>query len=168
MTEAADTPEPKASGDATIDPIRALALENAALVLRLRGEQIPQHVGMAAASRALAIDLPRVLMAQVEADLKSGALAQRWEAARARAAEPSAGIHIEPTLAAVVMFLGEQSKTAARYLSVRGEEWASDAYRLEGQAGALETQSERLLRAAAPARAPADAKAAEESATTGS
>ncbi len=65
------------------------------------------------------------------------------------------------------MFLGEQSKTAARYLSVRGEEWTSDAYRLEGQAGALETQSERLLGAAGPAQGPADASAAAESATTG-
>jgi len=168
MTEPADAPTPPASGDVAPDPIRALALENAALVMRLRGTQIPQHVGMTAAARALAVDLPRVLMAQVEADLKSGALAQRWEAARAHAAEPSSGIDVEPTLAAVVILLGEQSKASARYLAVRGEEWASDAYRLEGQAGALETQAERLMRAATPAKVPDEAKVAEESATKGS
>jgi hypothetical protein len=156
MTEAADTPP------ASADLVRALAAENAALALRLRGAQIPQHVGMAAAARALAIDLPRVLMAQVEVDLESGALTKRWQEAQERAKEPSAGIDVDPQLAAVVMLLAEQTKTAARYLSVRGDEWASDAYRLEGQASALETQSERLLRAATPARA------AEESAPTGS
>jgi short subunit fatty acids transporter len=140
MSESADT-------QAAPDPIRSLAAENAALVTRLRGAQIPQHVGMAAAARALAVDLPRVLMAQLEADLKSGALAKRWEKAQARATEPSAGIDVEPQLAALVMLLAEQTKTAGHYLAVRGEEWASDAYRLEGQAGALEAQSERLLRA---------------------
>lgn len=164
MSEAVDKPAAP-SADAPLDPVRALALENAALVLRLRGAQIPQHVGMAAAARALAVDLPRILMAQVEADLKSGALAKRWEEAQARAKEPSAGIDVEPQLAAVVMLVAEQARAASRYLAVRGEEWASDAYRLEGQAGALETQSERLLRAVTPAK---DAiKAAEESATTG-
>jgi hypothetical protein len=144
---------------APLDPVRALAVENAALALRLRGAQIPQHVGMAAAARALAIDVPRVLMAQVEADLKSGALAKRWEEAQARAKESWAGIEVEPQLAAVVMLLAEQTTAAGRYLAVRGEEWASDAYRLEGQAGALETQSERLLGATA------SEKSAEESAT---
>jgi hypothetical protein len=162
MTEPADTPASPASSDVAPDPIRALAVENAALALRLRSAQIPQHVGMTAAARALANDLPRVLMAQVEADLKSGALAKRWKDAQDQARDPSAGIDVEPQLAAVVMLLAEQTKTAARYLAVRGEEWASDAYRLEGQAGVLETQAERLARAAMPA------KAAEENATTGS
>jgi hypothetical protein len=135
---------------APLDPLRALALENAALVLRLRGTQIPQHVGMTAAARALATDLPRVLLAQVETDLKSGALAKRWEAAQAKAAEPSSGVDVEPALAALVLLLAEQTRVAARYLSVRGDEWASDAYRFEGQAGVLESQSDRLLRAAHP------------------
>lgn len=139
MSESADSP-------VAPDPVRAIAAENVALALRLRGAQIPQHVGMAAAARALAADLPRVLLAQVEADLKSGALARRWEEALARMKDPSAGIEVDPRLAALAMLLAEQTKAAQRYLAVRGEEWASDAFRLEGQAGALEAQSERLLR----------------------
>jgi hypothetical protein len=151
MTRATGLPGPTDTGDA-LDPVRALALENAALILRLREVQIPQHVGMAAAGRALAADLPRTLMAQLEADLKSGVLLERWEAARTRAASPSAGVTVDATLAAVVMLLAEQTKAASRYLSVRGEEWAADAYRLEGQASALESQSERLLRVAPAGR----------------
>jgi len=68
MSESADPATPPGSGDAVPDPagplgpvgpIRALAAENTAAVLQLRGTQIPQHVGMAMACRALAVDLPR-------------------------------------------------------------------------------------------------------------
>jgi hypothetical protein len=149
VSEAHDTPLVEAEGGRTTDPVRALALENAALISRLRGSQIPQHVGMAAAARALAVDLPRVLMAQVEVDLASGALAARWEAARARVAVEPAGKPGDPMLHAIVALLAEQARDAARYLAVRGDEWAADAYRLDGQAGALEAQSSRLLGAAA-------------------
>jgi hypothetical protein len=147
---------------APFDPMRALALENQALILRLRAAQIPQHIGMAAASRALAVDLPRALVAQIGADLKSGVLAERWESAKEAAESSQAGG--DPTLAAVAAILAEQTKIISRYLSVRGEEWASDAHRLEGQASALEAQSDRLMRATAAGSDSRPEASAEESA----
>jgi len=133
--------------------IHALAAEHAALVRRLRSAQIPQHVGMAAACRALAVELPRVLAAQVDAELQSGALAQRWAAIRAAAAEPGAS-----ELTALALLLREQGRAAMRHLLLREKEWAADAYRLEGQAGALEATIERLQRVAAdPAGAASEA-----------
>jgi hypothetical protein len=168
VTEAQGTPTQAASGDLPLDPVRALSIENGALILRLRAAQIPQHIGMAAAARALAVDLPRVLMAQLEAELKSGALVKRWEAARARAAEPPADVDVDPAFAAAVMLLGEQLRTSAHYLSVRGEEWASDAHRLEGQARALEAQSDRLTRVTAPEKLPGSNQPVSEESAQGS
>jgi hypothetical protein len=136
-----------------VPSIRALVAEHAALVRRLRSAQIPQHVGMAAACRALAVELPRVLAAQVDADLRSGALAQRWAAIRAAAAEPEAS-----ELTALALLLREQGRAAMRHLLLREKEWSADAYRLEGQAGALEATIERLQRVAAdPVGAAAEA-----------
>ena len=129
--------------DAQLELVRSLKNENEALVDRLRGVQIPQHVGMAAAGRALATDVPRVLVAQVQSDLDSGALGKRWEAALARTGKQEP----ESMLAAVAMLLINQAKATARYVSTRAEEWAADAYRLEGQASAIEEQSRRLSRA---------------------
>jgi nucleoid-associated protein YgaU len=134
-----------------LDPlIRAVAAENAVLLQRLRGTQIPQHVGMAAACRALAVELPRALAAQIEADLQNGALAQRWEAARAAAAVPEASGEFDSTLPAVALMLRELGRAAMRYLIRRDKEWSADAYRLEGQAVALEAVIERLHRAGHP------------------
>jgi hypothetical protein len=149
-----------AAAGVPVDPvpsIRALATEHAALVHRLRSAQIPQHVGMAAACRALAVELPRSLAAQVDADLRSGALAQRWAALRAAAAAPGASGEPDATLAALTLLLREQGRAAMRHLLLREKEWAADAYRLEGQAGALEATIERLQRLAAdPAGAAAE------------
>jgi hypothetical protein len=142
---------------AAIDPIRALASENAALVLQLRAVQIPQHVGMAAACRALASDLPRELMRQLDGDLASGALSARWDAVRTIAAEASAGGDIEVTVATLATLLREQTRTMTRYLAARAKEWTADAYRLEGQAAALEQQAERLRSIASPPPAAGDA-----------
>jgi hypothetical protein len=145
------------------EALQALAAENAVLAARLRSAQIPQHVGMAAACRALAVELPRALLAEVDADLTSGALAQRWNAALAAAAKSAAGSDLDPALIAIAALLREQGRSATRHLTVRGNEWAADAYRLEGQAGALEAQVERLRRAVGPVDAPAtDAAAATE------
>jgi len=142
--------EDTAPGD--LDPlIRAMAAENAVLLQRLRGTQIPQHVGMAAACRALAVELPRVLAAQIEADLQSGALAQRWEAARAAAAVPGASGELDSTLTAVALMLREHGRAVMRHLIRRDKEWSADAYRLEGQAVALESVIQRLHRVARPA-----------------
>lgn len=130
-----------------IDPlgsIRSLAAENEASVGRIRSAQIPQHVGMAAACRALSVELPRALTAQVDAELDSGVLAQRWEALRAAAGEPGASGGADPTVAALALLLREQGRAVMRHLIRREKEWAADAYRLEGQAGALESQLQRL------------------------
>jgi nucleoid-associated protein YgaU len=133
---------------ADLDPvIRAVAAENAVLLQRLRGTQIPQHIGMAAACRALAVELPRALAAQIEADLQSGDLAQRWEAARAATAVPGASGEFDSTLTAVAVMLRELGRVVMRHLIRRDKEWSADAYRLEGQAVALEAVNERLHRA---------------------
>lgn len=139
---------PVTAGD-PLGSIRSLAADNEASVLRLRSAEIPQHVGMAAACRALAVELPRVLAAQIDADLSGGALAQRWEAVRAAAAaEPGATGRPDATIAALALLLREQGRTVMRHLVRREKEWAADAYRLEGQADALEAQLQRLRRVA--------------------
>lgn len=132
--------------DAQLALVGALSAENTELTERLRRTQIPHHVGMAAAGRALSIDLPRVLVAQVQTELTSGALGQRWDAAIKRIAgqQENPG---EAALAALAGLLLDQAQKAGRYLAARAEEWASDAYRLEGQANALEGQVQRLERA---------------------
>jgi hypothetical protein len=149
-TEIATTPLAGAMLDRA-DAIRALAAENVARVARLRSTQIPQHVGMAAACRQLAVELPAMLVAQVEADLRAGVLANRWDEIRSAAAEDSASEGVDPTLAAIAVLLREQSRAVMRHLTVRGKEWTADAFRLEGQATALEGQAERLRRVAGPA-----------------
>jgi hypothetical protein len=104
---------------------------------------------MAAACRALALDLPGALGAQVEADLASGELAQRWQAARDAAAGAAGPSDVEPAIAAVAALLREHGRVAMRHLLACGKEWMADAHRLEGQAAALESQAERLRRVAA-------------------
>jgi hypothetical protein len=149
LTTAADGASPASDtpGDPTAE-VRALAAENAARVRRLRGAQIPQHVGMAAACRALAVELPRALTVQIDSDLASGVLAQRWEAVRAAAAEPGASGELDSTLFAIALLLREQSRAVMRQLVRREKEWTADAYRLEGQASALEDVAAQLGRVA--------------------
>jgi hypothetical protein len=126
------------------EAIRGLAAENVASVARLRSTQIPQHVGMAAACRQLAVELPGMLVAQVESDLRTGVLAKRWEEICAAAAEDATREGVAPTVAAITVLLREQTRAVMRHLAHRGKEWTADAYRLEGQATALESQAERL------------------------
>lgn len=143
---AAKKPEVARAPDATdaqLVLVGSLVRETEMLLGRLRHAQIPQHVGMAAAARALAADLPKALVAQVQSDLSSGALGRRWQEALGRVAGDT-GETLEPHLAAVAALLVELSQRAARYVAVRAEEWANDAYRLEGQASALEGQLQRL------------------------
>jgi hypothetical protein len=149
MTEHAETLEAATVPDATdaqLVLVGSLVSETELLIERLRHTQIPQHVGMAAAARALVADLPKALVAQVQSDLSSGALGQRWQQALERVSK-DAGEEPEQRLAAVAALLIELSQRAARYVAVRTEEWANDAYRLEGQASALEGQLQRLHRA---------------------
>lgn len=131
-----------------VEAIRALAVENAAVVARLRMTQIPHHVGMAAACRQLAVELPGILLAQVDADLRSGALAKRWEEVRASAAETSAQGAGEASVPALAHLLREQIRAAMCHIAGRGKDWTADALRLEGEATALAGQAERLLRVA--------------------
>ena len=132
--------------DAQLVLVGSFLSETEVLIERLRNMQIPQHVGMAAAGRALAADLPRALVAQVQSDLSSGALSNRWQEALKRASG-DAGEEPEQRLAALAAVLIEVAQRAARYVAVRAEEWAGDAYRLEGQANALEGQLQRFHRA---------------------
>jgi hypothetical protein len=132
------------------DALEALAAENAAVIASLRGAQIQQQVGMAAACRTLTVELPRELVASVNDELRSGVLAQRWEAARAAAIESAAAGEVDPGLMAVAILLREQSRSVTRHLIARGKAWTADAYRMEGQAAALEAQVERLRRVARP------------------
>jgi hypothetical protein len=133
------------------DAVRHPFAENAVLVAGLRGAQIPQQIGMAAACRTLMVDLPRELVAHVDADLASGDLAQRWKTAHAAAVEASAGGSPDPAAVALAVLLREFCRSAMRHLIARGKQWTAEAYRLEGQAAALEAQAERLRRLASPA-----------------
>lgn len=87
-----------------------------------------------------------MLVAQVQSDLSTGALGKRWQEAIKRASG-DAGEEPEQFLAAIAALLMEQAQRAARYIAVRADEWAGDAYRLEGQANALEGQLQRFHRA---------------------
>lgn len=137
---------PRDGVDAQLVLVGTLLSETEVLIERLRNLQVPQHVGMTAAARALASDLPKVLVAQVQSDLSTGALAKRWQEALKRASG-DAGEEPEQLTAAVAALLLEQAQRGARYIAVRAEEWAGDAYRLEGQANALEGQLQRFHRA---------------------
>lgn len=148
QSDAAET-DPARTPDATsaqLVLVGSLLNETEVLIERLRNLQIPQHVGMAAAGRALASDLPKALIAEVQADLSTGALLKRWEEAVKRASG-DAGEEPEQRIAAVAAQLIELAQRAARHVAVRAEEWAGDAYRLEGQANALEGQLQRFHRA---------------------
>lgn len=144
-TEKTECSQPSDGIDAQLVLVSAFLSDNEVLIERLRHVQIPQHVGMAAAGRALAADLPTAIMAQIQADLSSGALGKRWEDTLTRL---SAGAGNEPAqlLAAVAALLIELAQRMGRYAAVRSDEWAGDAYRLEGQASALEAQVQKFLR----------------------
>lgn len=151
MTTEMEKPVGAGSGDgidAQLTLLASLAGENEARAESLRCVQIPHHVGMAAAARALAADLPRAFIAQLQGDLSSGALGEKWEAALKRVSGTKGELKaLEAALAAVATMLIEQAQRTGKYLSSRGDDWASDAYRLEGQAVALEEQVHRLQRA---------------------
>lgn len=133
--------------DAQLSLMRSLASESRTRLGRLRALQIPQHVGMAAAARALATDVPRVLIARVQTELASGALGQRWEVALKRLASGEGEQAPEAALATLAALLIEQAQRAGRYLAGRADEWTQEACRLDGQALALEEEAVRLERA---------------------
>lgn len=145
-TEKAEVARAPDGVDAQLVLVGSFLSETEVLLERLRNLQIPQHIGMAAAGRALSADLPKALIAQVQSDLSSGALSKRLQEAIKRASG-DAGEEPEQRIAAVAAILIELAQRAARYVAVRAEEWAGDAYRLEGQANALEGQLQRFHRA---------------------
>jgi len=130
--------------------ILRLAAEQTQLAHQLRTTQIPHHVGMAAAGRALAIELPRVLAADLASDLGSGALARRWAEARAAAAAPGCSGEYDSTLFALVLLLRDHNHAVLRHIVRREQDWSTDAYRFEGQANALEAATKRLAQATEP------------------
>lgn len=142
-TQVTRTPD---ATDSQLVFVCTLINEAEVLIERLRNLQIPQHIGMAAAGRALSVDVSKALISQVQADLSSGALGQRFTEALKRL-NADAGEESEQRLAAIASLLIELAQRASRYIAVRGEEWSSDAYRLEGQSGALEAQLQRFHRA---------------------
>lgn len=141
-----DPGRPLDAASAQLMLVGSLLSETEVLIERLRNLQIPQHVGMAAAGRALAADLPKALIAEVQMELSTGALLKRWEEAVKRASG-DAGDEPQQRIAAVATLLMELAQRAARHLTLRADEWAGDAYRLEGQANALEGQLQRFHRA---------------------
>jgi hypothetical protein len=145
-TDPTEITKPPDGTDSQLVFICTMINETEVLLERLRTLQIPQHIGMAAAGRALSVDVPKALIAQVQADLSSGALAQRFAEALKRL-NADAGDDTEQRMAAIASLLIDLAQRAARYMAVRGEEWSSDAYRLEGQCGALEAQLQRFHRA---------------------
>ena len=119
--------------------VKALLDENARDIERLRHSEIPQHLGMAVAGRLLAADLPSALMAQIQKDLDSGDLNQRWLKAMERI-----GAEGQAVVAVVGALLVDVAKAAAKYVAARAEEWEAAAHQLDGRACALEAQSARL------------------------
>jgi hypothetical protein len=119
--------------------VKALQAENAREIERLRHSEIPQHLGMAVAGRVLAADLPSALMAQIQKDLDSGDLNQRWLRSMERI-----GAEGQAVVAVVGSLMAEIARSAATYVAQRAEEWEAAAQQLDGRASALEAQSARL------------------------
>jgi hypothetical protein len=119
--------------------VKALQSENAREIERLRHSEIPQHLGMAVAGRVLAADLPSALMTQIQKDLDSGDLNQRWLRAMERI-----GAEGQAVVAVVAALMKEIAKASAKYVAQRAEEWEAAAQQLDGRASALEAQSARL------------------------
>jgi len=119
--------------------VRALQTENAREIERLRHSEIPQNLGMAVACRVLAADLPGALMAQIQKELDSGDLNQRWLRSMERI-----GAEGQAVVAVVGSLMAEIARAAATYVAQRAEEWEAAAQQLDGRASALEAQSARL------------------------
>ena len=119
--------------------VKDLLAENAREIDRLRHSEIPQHLGMAVAGRMLAADIPSALMAQVQKDLNSGDLNQRWLRAMERI-----GAEGQAVVAVVGALMTDLAKAASKLVAKRAEEWEAAAHQLDGRAAALEAQSARL------------------------
>src|SRR5262245_2892394 len=108
QSDATETDSARTPDETSAQPVLVGSLLSDAEVLieRLRNLQIPQHVGIAAAGRALAADVPKALIAEVQADLSTGALLKRWEDTVKRASG-DAGEEPEQRIAAVAALLIE-------------------------------------------------------------
>jgi len=121
-----------------LDSIKEVLTEIAREIDRLRNSQT-QHAAMAVAGRLLAADLPSALIAQIQEDLDSGDLNQRWLRAMERV-----GTENQAVVAVVGALMTDVAAAAATYVAGRAEEWEATAHQVDGRACALEAQSARL------------------------
>lgn len=119
--------------------VKTLLAENVRQVEQLRSSEIPQNLGMALAARLLAADLQGELTAQIQRDLVSGDLNERWLTAMKRI-----GGEGQAVVAVVAAFMEDAALAAAKLAGERAEEWEAAAQQLDGRAAALEAQSARL------------------------
>jgi streptomycin 6-kinase len=107
-------------------------MEAALEARRLRGERIPQLVGMSVAARMLAAELARLLLEDAQRMTDAQQMAADLGLDDALAAE------VAPLLAKVHIGLAEN---VSRLCAERAEGWLAAAYQAEGRAGALEESS---------------------------
>jgi hypothetical protein len=121
-----------------LESLREVLAEMAREIDRHRNSQT-QHAAMAVAGRLLAADLPTALIAQIQKDLDSGDLNQRWLRAMERV-----GTESQAVVSVVGALLADVAQAAAKHVAARAEEWEAAAHRFDGRACALEAQSARL------------------------
>lgn len=141
--------------------LRELQAENSISIDHLRGVLIPQQVGMVAAGRLLAAELPSTVARDLASSLESGELARRWDVALESASELRRREERQDDTddrraggvfwVALVALLQEQARRGARHLLQRSREWSAQAYRLEGRADELVVQNQKLVRLLAAA-----------------
>ena len=114
--------------------VEEIGRDDAAEVVRLRTQGIPQRVGMVAAARVLAQDVTQTALARIEAQRVDGTLASRLEEV------PDC-----PAPDALAGILREEVAFLAARIRELGEQWLNDSLRLEGQADALQGRLARLV-----------------------
>lgn len=106
---------------------------DAALEARLlRGERIPQLVGMSVAARMLGAELARLLLEDAQR------MADPAELAADLALDAETAAQVAPLFAKIHMGLAQN---VSRLCAERADGWVAAAYQAEGRAGALEESS---------------------------
>lgn len=106
---------------------------DAALEARqLRGERIPQLVGMSVGAKILAAELSRAVIEETKQLCDSAWLAEHLQIDAAMVER------LAPLIAACQIAVAQR---VARRCTERAEEWLATAYRAEGRADALEEAS---------------------------
>ncbi|HVW29216.1 MAG TPA: hypothetical protein VHC69_27810 [Polyangiaceae bacterium] len=107
-------------------------MEAALEAQRLRGERIPQLVGMSVAARMLSAELARLLLEDAQR------LADPKQFAEDLALDEAVAVQLAPLLAKVHVGL---ARNVSRLCTERADEWLAAAHQAEGRAGALEESS---------------------------